>query len=364
MKKYFLYELKKARWELIILTVIFTLLCGTVAAVSPMQTKYEHYNGYGEWVTSVWIETPVITLAIGLLALMCYAAPAGVYAFKMNKRSVDCYYALPIKKEKLYFIKALIGLLLVAIPFTVAYWTTFFVYLIRPNNPYEMGWFVPTYFGLLFFALCLFGYNAFAFTRGNSMQDGITFMVAYSLVLLCVALVPFLWSEGKLFSWQVLLGFWPGYGGIMFSGNMIERIMGADGVYLLSTDLKLDALTFIMPALQGAAGYGLLFVLLRKDKAEDSQQVCESWFGYKTLIPIFTAVAIGLLVGSLIEVDWAVALIVFVMCAVAAFVSIIVWRRKFLFGKTGWIVLGVGLGAAIVIAFITTLIFNPYINGW
>ena len=356
MRKYFLYELKKARWELIILTVIFTLLCGTVAAVSPMQTKYEYYNGYDQLVTRMRIETPVVPLAISLLALMCYAAPAGVYAFKMNKRSVDCYYALPIKKEKLYFIKALIGLLLVAIPFTVAYWTMFLVYLIRPNNPYQMVWFVPTYFGLLFFALCLFGYNAFAFTRGNSMQDGITFMVAYSAVLFCVALVPFIWSEGELFSWQVLLGFWPGYGGIMFSGNMIERIMGADGVYLLSTDLKLDALTFIMPFVQGAAGYGLLFALLKKDKAEDSQQVCESWFGYKTLIPIFTAVAIGLLVGALIEVDFAVALIVFVMCAVAAFVCVIVWRRKFLFGKLGWIVYGAGLGASLIIALITALV--------
>ena len=100
-----------------------------------------------------------------------------------------------------------------------------------------------------------------------------------------------------------------------------------------------------------------LFALLKKDKAEDSQQVCESWFGYKTLIPIFTAVAIGLLVGALIEVDFAVALIVFVMCAVAAFVCVIVWRRKFLFGKLGWIVYGAGLGASLIIALITALVF-------
>ena len=364
MKKYFLYELKKARWELIIISVLFTLLCATVAAVSPMQTVYNRYMEDGEVVTRVVIQTPVLPLAVGLLALMCYAAPAGAYAFKMNKRSVDCYYALPIKKEKLYLVKTLIGLLLVFIPFTLAYWTMVLVYAIRPNNPYEMVWFVPAYFGLIFFGVCLYGYNAFAFTRGNSMQDGITFMVAYSAVLICVALVPFIWSKGELFSWQVLLGLWPGYGGIMFTSNMLVRIMGESAEYIATSGIKLDALTFIMPFIQGAAGYSLLFVLVRKDKAEDSQQVCESWFGYKVLIPIFTAVSAGLLVGALIETTWTVALVVFVMIAVAAFVSIIVWRRKFNFGKTGWIVLGVGLGAAIVIAFITTLIFNPYLHGW
>lgn len=354
MKKYFLYELKKSRWQLIIITAICTLLSATVAAVMPMQSVYKYYNGQGELITRVTTNSPLILLLALMMNFMCFVAPALVYSFKMNKRSVDCYYALPLKKTKLYFVKTLIGLLIVFIPFTVAYWTTFFVYLIRPNNPYEMVWFVPIYFGLLFFGVCLYGYNAFAFTRANSVQDGVALMMGYSVVMLLIALVPFVLSEGKIFAngWY-LLDFIPEWGPCFFTSKMETLVVGGEWE---ANEYGLNVMTFLMPLLRGAAGYALLFALLKYEKAEDSQQVCESWFGYKTLIPIFTATIIGLLVGALVELTWTVALVYFVMLAVASFVLAIVWRRKFVLGGEGWIVLGSGLAAAVVLALIVSAV--------
>ena len=191
MRKYFLYELKKARWQLIIISAIFTILFGTIAAVMKPQTPIPNYADD----TVTMMTNPTLNSLIGgAMNLMCFIAPVLVYQFKMNKRTVDCYYALPLKKQKLYFVKTLVGLLLVLIPFTIAYWATFLIILIKPNNPYNMGWFVPTYFGMIFFALCLYGFNAFAFTRGNSIVDGIALMIGYQEVLLLVVLLPWIWS--------------------------------------------------------------------------------------------------------------------------------------------------------------------------
>ena len=359
MKKYFLFELKKARWQLIIITAIFTILCGTIAAVMNMQTKTIDYtDGTVMYVTNA----PLVSLSIGLMSVMCFVAPVLVYSFKMNKRSVDCYYALPLKKRKLYFIKTLIGLLHVFIPFTAAFWVTFFIFLIRPNNPYDMVWFVPTYFGAIFFGLCLYGLNAFAFTRGNSVIDGVVFMMGYQTVMILIVILPWLWSQGKLFSWKYLLDFVPEWGHSFFALHMEAKIMKSQVLnsYGTLTEFDMTAMTFIMPALRGAAGYFLMFFLLKYDKAEDSQQISESWFGYKTLIPIFASTIIGLIVGAVLELSIALSVVVFVMMAVAAFVLCIVWRRKFVLGKTGWIVYGICLGAGLVLAIISWAVYKNW----
>ena len=358
MRKYFLYELKKARWQLIIISAIFTILFGTIAAVMKPQTPIPNYVDD----TVTMMTNPTLNSLIGgAMNLMCFIAPVLVYQFKMNKRTVDCYYALPLKKQKLYFVKTLVGLLLVLIPFTIAYWATFLIILIKPNNPYNMGWFVPTYFGMIFFALCLYGFNAFAFTRGNSIVDGIALMIGYQEVLLLIVLLPWVWSRGELFPVKYLLDFVPGWGQTFFTLHMEAKIIGANVVSdYTSVEFNMNVMTFLMPALRGVAGFGLFFFLLKYDKAEDSQQISDSWFAYKTLIPIFAATVIGLIEGMLLEISLSVALVVFVMFAISVFVLCIVWRRKFAFGKTGWIVFGVSLGAAVIISIITWLVFRSW----
>lgn len=364
MRKYFLYELKKARWQLIIITAIFTILFGTIAAVMKPQTSFESYDTSGNLTVTTITKPTLNSLIGGAMNLMCFIAPVLVYQFKMNKRTVDCYYALPLKKQKLYFVKTLVGLLLVLIPFTIAYWATFLIILIKPNNPYNMGWFVPTYFGMIFFALCLYGFNAFAFTRGNSIVDGIALMIGYQFVMLLIVLLPWVWSQGDLFSPIYLLDFVPEWGLGFFTIHMELRIVGSPVMSELNsiglTELNLNVMTFLMPALRGIAGYGLFFFLLKYDKAEDSQQISDSWFAYRTLIPIFAATIIGLIEGMLLEISLSVALVVFVMFAISVFVLCIVWRRKFAFGKTGWIVFGVSLGAAVIISIITWLVFRSW----
>ena len=93
MKRYFIYELKKNFWPLVILTAISAGLYLVVLSY------FEPVSRYGE--NSVVINTPPLQTVMIELCILCIVAPILMYSFKMNKRSVDAFYSLPIKREKI-----------------------------------------------------------------------------------------------------------------------------------------------------------------------------------------------------------------------------------------------------------------------
>ena len=155
MKKYFLYELKKYLWTLVILTMVCSLIY--IVEASSMATYWEYYPEYDEkgGLPTVAINYPPLSTIFWCLILLLFIVPTIVYSFKMHKRSVDGYYSLPLTKGKLYFVSTVVGLILVLVPFTVAYWGGFIALLVRPDNPYSMGYFLPTYFAGVCFAIFL-----------------------------------------------------------------------------------------------------------------------------------------------------------------------------------------------------------------
>ena len=133
MKRYFIYELKKNFWPLVILTAISAgLYLVTLSYFNPVSRYAED---------SVVINTPPLSTVMIELCILCIVAPILMYSFKMNKRSVDAFYSLPIKREKIYLVKTLVGLLLVLIPYTLSYWLGFLSVVVRENH-YHLVYFV------------------------------------------------------------------------------------------------------------------------------------------------------------------------------------------------------------------------------
>lgn len=331
--KFFGFELKKRLWTLIVLTAICTL--PYIAELSTMELfyVYEHHET-GELITVM--NSSQIGLAFFALGALCYLSPALVYSFKMSKRGVDAYYALPIKKEKLYLVKTMVGLLLV--PFTVMYWSGFLTLLFRAGNPYDMFWYLPAYFGSALLGICLFGLNAFLFTRGNTVADGIVFMVAY--IPFFVMLYTYCIQAFNLSAYPPEAGFFS-FGGLMGFGDSMHDLI------LRYENVTLPPLTFVVMPILGAVGYALLFVLLRYEKGENAEQVSDSWFGYKAIIPIYTAFLLALNLNTF-DIIWFCAI------AVAAIVATVVYQRKFKFHLKWWgmiggaLMLGLVLGIPIV----------------
>ena len=339
MKRYFIYELKKNFWPLVILTAISAgLYLVTLSYFNPVSRYAED---------SVVINTPPLSTVMIELCILCIVAPILMYSFKMNKRSVDAFYSLPIKREKIYLVKTLVGLLLVLIPYTLSYWLGFLSVVVRENH-YHLVYFVSGYFLSVFLAVCLYGVNAFAFSRANRIVDGIVFMVFYTFILcLFVGLLSGFFPKlndkvnaGDYIIYSILFGW----------ADDISRLIAGKEIYnSLITPTKI-----LVPALSGAVCYALLFSLVRFEKSEDSEQNSDSWFGYKTMIPAYTVLMTALWGGDLLS---------YALIIVGAIILSIVYTRKFLFGWKQWLTIAVafavGLGCYFLIDYIRGLPTDP-----
>ena len=101
---------------------------------------------------------------------------------------------------------------------------------------------------------------------------------------------------------------------------------------------------FGLPIGAGIVCYGLLFYLLRYEKGENAEQNSESWFGYKTLIPVYLALltctnADG---GSL------------VLFLIAAMVATIVHKRTFRLKWKDVLPMACGFAAGLLLMIIHT----------
>lgn len=317
--KFFKHELKKQLWTLVVLSAVCAV--PYVVALAAMDLVVRVRLGEGGY--DYYVQSPNLGIVFAELGILCFLAPVLAYSFKMNKRSVDAYYALPIKKEKLYLVKTLVGLALVLVPFTVSFFGGFFTIAFRPDCPYKMGLYIPTYFGGVLLGICLFGLNAFLFTRANRLVDGVAFMAAYAFIGLLV-LAYYEAATGHYLKWRIeecVLTFGPI---MIFCDATSHAVRGLD------ISRMLNAFVFVYPVALGAIGYFLLFFNLRYEKAENAEQVSESWFGYRVLIPAYIALTIGLCDFDLLS------LCVIAVCGV---VAMVVYRRKFRFSWKWWVML-------------------------
>lgn len=324
MKRYFRYEFVKNLKMLGLLTAI----CSVVYVVTMASSRL-----FAPGTNQPW--TSQIGVIYTLLGILSFVVPALMYSFKMNKRSADVFYSLPLKREKIYLVKTLVGLILVLLPYTVAYFLGFITVALRENY-YRLLWYLPGYFGGLFFGICMYGVFAFAFTRANRVIDGVIFMVFYAFIGVFVGDVTLrligagspayeIWMDvSESFSPVVCLSKWGGNIDALLRGN----------------EANWNFPMFLFPFLFAAAGYAAFFFLIRYEKAENSEQNSDSWFGYRTMIPVYTALLIGISGGG-----W----IFLALFAVSAIVLTVVYTRKVLFSWKYWLMIAAGVAAGLVL---------------
>ena len=126
-----------------------------------------------------------------LLCVLCTVAPVLQFSYRMKQRSVDLWYSLPITRKQLVLVRTLAGLLLVFVPFTIAYWPGVAIVAMRCNElassvrgfHFQYIHYLSCFAQMLLLGTCLFGVNAFLFTRGNSMFDGIFFILGWAILV-------------------------------------------------------------------------------------------------------------------------------------------------------------------------------------
>ena len=332
MLKMIKYNLKN-RTLLILITTIVFLAIGFALYLGDDFLKYFYFYNR---VTDQHFEvigpdsSPILFITI-MACILCTIIPVIEFSFKMSKISIDQMYSLPIKREKLYMSKFISGFIEILIPVSVVFIFCLLKVLFS-NHMYETIYFLPYFVCLILFMFFLYSTITFFFTRGNTVIDGIIniVLIIFVVELFSSTIDSLLWGNIRNYfdSGSCYL-----YSPISIISELFDNKLSAEAINKLHTmydeyyyTVRVNLTTYeivsvIIFILIGIASTILFVVLNKKDKAEDSMQVSNSWFSYKVFIPVYMSLI------SLLMMDGS-ELIGFVFLFVGTYIAYVIYRRS------------------------------------
>lgn len=328
-KKYFVYELKSNLAPFLVMVAL-----GICSYIIPLLT--ERYR---------WGYTPETYLEYcsAAFGIMCAVLPIWLFRYKMNKRSVNLYYAQPITRTDLLGIKFAVGAILILAAYTLVYWAGFLVALIKIHRFIYPIFYLWQYLSSLIPLFTLYALSSFIFTRANSILDGILFIIfaTFSVYLVLYVINLFLprssviivdssYKYERKYSYLVPYYFFPFHSLDTTTAYFMDKILKKGTTFLSfdRADKVASSVNSIVSmsfwTLAGIAATIGLFKTEKTSKAENCMQVSDSVFGYKTALPIFCLAGCTLVEDSIIY---------FFLILLAAYLLSAVYKKSF---KIGW----------------------------
>ena len=354
MKKYFVYELKKNLLPLACLT----LFCIVMYVLPISTTSYYGWNHYLESDHSYYYKPSLyystITVALGIISVFI---PIVMFAYKMNKRSVDMHYSLPISKTKILAVNFLVGLILMYASYSIAYLWGFILIAIKAQR-LHLIYYLYLYLASIIPAFITYAVTSFIFTRANTIIDGII-SVAGALCMIAMAVATFnLLSVGNISGVEGMY-FFPFtplsqtatiFGKAIINGYCDKWLMYEVGSHWYNVDVcrLISSILWLLIAVAATIG---MFVTEKKSKAENCGQITESPFCYKIQIPAYTIMFAAVFADNGIVALCAIAFAVFVWS--------IIYKRSIKIGwKFGVALITSMLGGALLMAINRVWIFG------
>lgn len=364
MKKYFLYRLKQCIKPFILLFVF-----GMIIYVLPISVHdYTYWNkpslmpeNYPDYfATNVDLYSSNIIVG---LAIMSVATPIYMFYYRMNRRSVDMYYSLPITRTKIFITQFVAGLLCVFTAYTLSYWIGFIAIVVKVRN-LKYYYYIFGYLASLVPMFTVYSISTFLFTRANTVLDGLItlaggFFVGSAILAGMASIAENLFRQ--YFFPAAYLDFTP-FGALESISPIFKMVYKKDPIlWIFDPSVQYRYFNEIFELTGGILftilGVAAALYMLKTEKisrAENCGQVTESLFSYKTLIPVY---AISLSIW-LCSSPAALAVIGF-----AGIVATIVWRRTFKIGKNRAILLAVfiviAIAAALLVEFLPPFVDLP-----
>lgn len=356
MKKYFIYRLKQCIKPFILLFVF-----GTIIYVLPLSLEnYASWNNppaapsdfpeYLEYYYNPnYVDLYGTNILIGL-ALMAAATPVYMFYYKMNRRSVDMYYSLPITRTKLFVTQFLTGLLCVFAAYTLSFWLGFIVIAVKVRR-IKYYYYIFCYLASLVPMFTVYSLSTFFYTRANTVIDGLItvaggFFAGFALMAAAQQIANELFLNRSMPGSYLAFTPFGTFQSLTALFTSVYRTSSGTWTFDPVSQYRFMRDIFeltggILFTVLGAAATAYMLKSEKNCRAENCGQVTQSIFSYKTLIPVF------LICISVWLSDSAVALAVL---AFAAIVATMVWRRTFKIGKERAIILAVYIAAAIILA--------------
>ncbi len=297
----------------------------------------------GEYVLTGYYYSSELGIPVWILAISCFVLPVLEFSFFKKRRNLDCAYALPISRREMGIVHYVTGLLLLVIPYSCSYLINFLL-MLRYPGAFELAPLLGHYFIILALGICFYALYVFVFNEANSTGDGIWFIILWTVVfylissLISTVLIDNLGYQRyeDLFVLSNRLGFLEVSFPLAFVSTITracEQIVEKDETISLIQWLinsgSLSAIVF-WALLGTASGIGFFFSF-GKRAAQKTEEVSDSWFGYRLMIPIYAVC------GMILALDIGACLIV----EVIAVVGYMIYRKGLHLKKSDWISLAV-----------------------
>ena len=325
-KEYLKFHIKSNfRAMICILSVVLVLTLLFALTGQP----YERYEFDRETETATYYEDYYSTLYIPVvfLGMLTYVLPVMEFGFFKKRANLNCVYSLPISRKSLGCVHYISGLVSLYTIFTCSYLLNFILLLSRGKGFFHFGPIFAHYFLCLLVGFAMYSIMVFVFNEANTTADGIWFMVLYSIVFWFVAMtcsyLPFfennmdILEECPFTHWGVISKLTTHY-------QHLAEINYASKAKFWSTPIVVFAFIFyVAVGIASAVGF---FFTFGKRRMEKTEEVSDSYFGYRTLIPVY----------ALLGAFWggsSGSMILGLIFAFCAFVGYTIYRRGFHYKK-------------------------------
>lgn len=354
----------RSKTKLLICLVVFALMLTLITAVGGQRSEYT-YTDYetDTEITRVSYDS-CIDLQQRILIICSFIIPVIEFSFFKKRRNLDCAYALPISRREMGAVHYLTGLICLIVPFTCSYLCNFLLMLRYPEG-FAYAPLLGFYFLNLLLSITVYSLFVFVFNQANSTGDGIWFIILWSFLLaLILAAVDsfstmvydtFIWEKENSDAIYEAYSKWsdkwlidPGFGlpwGLQYEMSWVYEaaIEKANDSWESRriAELWKDSHFVVMFAvwILGGIGSAVSFVLsFGKRRAEKTQEVSDSWFGFKVLIPVY---------GFLINIASSGVLLLGV--TIMTFVGYLIYRKGFHLKVWDWIMMGLILIGSVVL---------------
>ena len=347
MKKYFFYELKNKAYVILCLAVIATLIYSSNILTTTFYGDSQQVYQFDVHLTTVYF----LSIALAVIA------PLIQFSYRMSRRSVDMYYSLPLSHYKIFTVRYLVGLILVFAPYFTAYLTGALIMLIKTSDRIFYGvYYLPHFFLSLPAVFCIYTIASFAFTRANKFIDGVIFIIFWLFVWALVGKFfgKFIYYDfvnykiSKVFS-DYFITFAPLE---RLTDYFLAKLVGERFVSTMNDDVANMAAAYTLTGVTAVFATVWLFVSEKYTKSESAGQVSDSPFGYKVMIPLFTALALSFCDLSEPETYILVAMII-----IGSLIATVLYRRTLKLGIRQTLILIGSVIAGIVFGAIITAIW-------
>lgn len=360
---YFRYKLKTNLRPLIVISICVLILGFYLCAenMAYVHTRYyndalgkyvqvtkEYPNGYyyenGHMQTcttptrAIEYRDTVLSYPVTILCITSFIVPVWIFASTKKRKNLDCYYSLPISRRAFFTADYLLGLVLTFVPFLLSYLqnlllnalASFDMFLKLDFSALAIHFLICIIMGLVLYTLFVFVFN-----EANSVTDGCIFMLTYALYgffwLMATTISDIFYNYSYFLDEEMAMP-WIFFPSLLTRFENVIELQGITSYYLSADTERLNWLILYV-------AIGILCVVgfcyrCAECKAEKTEDISDTVFGYKTLIPLM---AIPAVIVACMDSDT----IVTVFITLAAVVAYTVYRRGVKYKLSDYIVMGI-----------------------